>query len=427
MNDVISFDVRGLDLSNNYVHKLNFSRKYPVEYFHDLKNFHGLKNIYIEFIEEGIILMSNNGNIDEFIKFINEGISDSKSINKEGYCEYLNECNYNSEEYNILKAYCEKYTLNLKKIRVHKSNKYNLKTGYAKGTFKNLKKIINTDFKIKEGIGGGGRGAQGFKVEEDVNNEINIVNSNLRNKILNHIPEYKRDKVLWISKNHIENTRRKIKIENNTINFENNTSRNISDMKIHFKDLHHGIAGILFISDEYISQKSSGLVTFINCGIQKECFNEEEMKQNNITDKGKTLLEVLGLDVIPFCSIFNNYSSGNKSINKDIAELYNKEIKFNSVDNIILKNRLEDLVKKSMGEGTSIISHRLNGEDIIYKNKDKNINILKYNSYYGGKTSKAKRIDVFIETDKIRFNFNIRNKAGQIYPSHIMCDFSYIS
>ena len=38
----------------------------------------------------------------------------------------------------------------------------------------------------------------------------------------------------------------------------------------------------------------------------------------------------------------------------------------------------------------------------------------------------AKRIDVYIETEEMIFKFNIRHKQGGIYPSHIMCDFSYL-
>ena len=46
--------------------------------------------------------------------------------------------------------------------------------------------------------------------------------------------------------------------------------------------------------------------------------------------------------------------------------------------------------------------------------------------YYGGKKGKAKRIDVMVMTDKLELNFNIRNKEGGIYPTHIMCDYKYL-
>jgi len=370
------------------------------------------------------IRFKNNGNC--FIKLIDNKLIEK--CKKKGYCEYFNEDNYNIEEIKYIEILCDKFNIDIKKIRVHYLNKYDIKTGYPDGTIDNLKNGICDKafkFKITQGMGGGGRGSNGFVVEDDVNDEINK-KSELRNIILNNIPTYKKNRVIWFSKNNIENTRRKINIYNNTINFNNNTVRNISDMKIHFHDMHHSISGILFISDEYISQKSSGLVTFINSGVQKECFNKEEMKQCDITEKGKTLLGILGLEVVPFCRIFNNYDTGNKLFNKDIAILYNREFKFDLVDNIFLKKNLEDLIKKSMGEGTIIISHRLGDKDIVYKNKEKKINILKYNSYYGGKSKTAKRIDVYIETEEMMFQFNIRNKQGGIYPSHLMCDFRYL-
>ena len=45
--------------------------------------------------------------------------------------------------------------------------------------------------------------------------------------------------------------------------------------------------------------------------------------------------------------------------------------------------------------------------------------------YYGGKTSAGKRIDVEIDTPFIALKFNIRNKQGGVYPSHIMCDYTF--
>ena len=72
-----------------------------------------------------------------------------------------------------------------------------------------------------------------------------------------------------------------------------------------------------------------------------------------------------------------------------------------------------------------IISHNISDKDRLYRSKKVNTNLLKYKSYYGGKSKNSKRIDIEIITKSLIFNINIRNKQGGIYPSHIMCDFKY--
>ena len=39
------------------------------------------------------------------------------------------------------------------------------------------------------------------------------------------------------------------------------------------------------------------------------------------------------------------------------------------------------------------------------------------------KKGEAKRIDIEVVTPLYIFKFNIRNKQGGLYPSHIMCDY----
>mgnify|MGYP000256169693 FL=1 len=47
--------------------------------------------------------------------------------------------------------------------------------------------------------------------------------------------------------------------------------------------------------------------------------------------------------------------------------------------------------------------------------------------YYKGKTGTGKRVDIEVKTGKYVLKINIRDKQGKAgYPSHIMCDFSYI-
>ena len=44
-------------------------------------------------------------------------------------------------------------------------------------------------------------------------------------------------------------------------------------------------------------------------------------------------------------------------------------------------------------------------------------------AYYGGTTGKGKKVIVDCESDLYKFSFNIRNKQGGTYPTHIMCDY----
>ena len=201
-------------------------------------------------------------------------------------------------------------------------------------------------------------------------------------------------------------------------------------MRIYFNDNHHNIAGTLFNSTEYISQKSTGLVTFINAGVQsRDCLPISDIQNNNIkSEKGKLILKTLGINENAFCDIFNNYNSGNISKNKNVADDNNNIINFNSdIHDKLFEINLKRLIKKSMGDGNSIISHYINDEDKIYRIKDKKIDLISYNSYYGGKLKKGKRIDIEVTTTDMIFKFNIRNKQGGIYPSHLMCDFKYIN
>ena len=42
---------------------------------------------------------------------------------------------------------------------------------------------------------------------------------------------------------------------------------------------------------------------------------------------------------------------------------------------------------------------------------------------YGGSRGTGKRLDIHCESSEYRFMFNLRNKQGGKYPSHIMCDY----
>ena len=169
-------------------------------------------------------------------------------------------------------------------------------------------------------------------------------------------------------------------IQNSCIHFKNNTCKNISDIDIFFHDTHNS-AGILFISSEYISQKSSGLVTFINTGVQnKDCFPIVDIKNNNIqSEKGSLILKTLGINEEGFCSIFNNYESGNALQNVYIANKNNMKINFNNnIHDKDFELNLKNLFK-SMGKVLLCIFIIIR---IKYSTKDKQIELLSYSSWW---------------------------------------------
>ena len=43
--------------------------------------------------------------------------------------------------------------------------------------------------------------------------------------------------------------------------------------------------------------------------------------------------------------------------------------------------------------------------------------------HYGGARGSGKRLDIHCESSEYKFMFNLRNKQGGKYPSHIMCDY----
>jgi hypothetical protein len=331
----------------------------------------------------------------------------------------------------------ETFHFDIQRCVVSEDNKYHLKTGSRTGILQGVSKDtlkVYLPFKLQEGTGSPGgkcRGSNGFIVEDQVLNELRAslkdAPTELYWKIIGTLPMYKRDKVMSFTKRGKEDCRRPMRIDDSTytIDFENNTCKNIADIFIEFYDGYCASAGVLYTSSEYISQKSTGLVTFINSGIKADCLRENEIRQSNITTPiGQLLLKTLGIDQLGFCNIFNFYNDKDKMVVN--ADLYNKSVIFDTYSDKKTYRLLEDLIKKSMGVGDSIISHRINNTDKIYKSKDTKINILSYKSYYGGKSKKAKRIDIELSTKTMKFIFNIRNKQGGVYPSHFMCDFKYI-
>ena len=157
------------------------------------------------------------------------------------------------------------------------------------------------------------------------------------------------------------------------------------------------------------------------------CFQEEEIRLNQVSSElGNCILDTLGLNKVAFSSVFNYYSQDNLDGITEIANQYNTSINLGDIlHSETFFDKLQHLLNQSMGNGNIIVSHYLDNTNRLYKTKTLDIKILKYQSFYGGKRGRSKRVDIEICTRSIIFTINIRNKQSGIYPSHIMCDFKY--
>jgi hypothetical protein len=351
-----------------------------------------------------------------------------------GYCiPYENkECEYILN--NLIDDLVDNFGIKRNKLLFHCERDNDIKTGFSKGKYPGIEAYVKSKklgIKITEGKGspnGKCCGSNGFSVEVEKNDLINEKNSDLRKELIKLLYSYKMDKMICCIKNDVENTRRPLKVLNDKLYIDKNDINNISDMRIYFNDNHHTIAGTLFISTEYISQKSTDQVTFINLGVNNDnCFRESSIKKNIIaTELGICILETFGINKDGFCDIFNNYANENIDGINTTAEKYNQTINFDSmICSNSFKLKIQEFLDQCMGNGNIIISHNISNKDILYRSKKVDTNIIRYQSYYGGKRKKGKRIDIEILTKSLLFTINIRNKQGGIYPSHIMCDFKY--
>ena len=168
----------------------------------------------------------------------------------------------------------------------------------------------------------------------------------------------------------------------------------------------------------YFSLKLGTTATFFNVGI-KTVLTTKEIQEGSIKNhEGLKLLNMLGIDNLKFCKIFNGRSFTNLESKKDDV--------WSAVD----KGALETFLSSGIGHGYHII-HKLSNEIKSIK-VDKNY--MKEAStptscvvYYGGMGGNGKRIDIEIKTSHYKFKLNIRDTQGQGgYPTRLMGDFSYV-
>lgn len=172
----------------------------------------------------------------------------------------------------------------------------------------------------------------------------------------------------------------------------------------------------------YLSLKYGNTLTFFNSGVGGRngplLFTPDMIKNYKITSSaGKAFFDMFGIDEIKFCESFNNYPRSKPITNHKVISR-----NFNS-------SAIEKLLRSGIGYGYYMVHHKGSGTSVdIYEIDKKYMEQSSKISggitiYYGGIDGKGKRIDIECESSKYKFKFNIRNKQGGQYPTHVMCDY----
>jgi archaellin len=204
------------------------------------------------------------------------------------------------------------------------------------------------------------------------------------------------------------NQKRPLKVAKRNLsigNGEENIGKTVTDITLIFGN-----------KESYLSLKFQSTLAFANIGIQS-IFTEKSVNDYNLNDTAKNILEVFGLSETDFCSTFNNYPHSNKIQNH-----------MQDVTRICDKNAITKLLRQMMGYGYVMVHGKGAGKvdiyevDMQYLNRSTNL-VGSITAYYGGTTGTGKKVIVDCSSSLYNFQFNFRNKAGKLYPSHIMCDY----
>jgi hypothetical protein len=182
----------------------------------------------------------------------------------------------------------------------------------------------------------------------------------------------------------------------------------------------HKVTDITVVTDKgphYLSAKFGGTVTFFNAGVAT-IFREDEFQAGKITNKdAKKLLNMFGINEERFIETFTKYDpktakrSGRKTA-MDVTSFANKRA-------------LQRLLLTGIGYGYWMV-HRKGKNVEFYEmtaGRMKKSSTIQSIKVLYPQPGEAKRIDIEVVTPLYIFKFNIRNKQGGLYPSHLMCDY----
>jgi len=162
----------------------------------------------------------------------------------------------------------------------------------------------------------------------------------------------------------------------------------------------------------YLSLKLGGTVTFFNAGVMR-ILTADEMSQGYVSNaQGKALLDLFAIDNVKFSRVFRMYGGTEREITEE--DTFSK----------INKNRLKNFIMSGVGYGYHLV-HKM-GNDIHHFDIKKQ-DLERWSTPTSCKVrypiGEAKRVDIYVDTPKFELKFNIRNKQGGVFPSHIMSDY----
>ena len=176
----------------------------------------------------------------------------------------------------------------------------------------------------------------------------------------------------------------------------------------------------------YLSLKYGPTLTFFNSGVRgrngPELFTEREISQSKVTTKG-------GLDFLNMFGMADNQAAIDK-----FCESFTNYPRLNIITNHIYPSTtysvtaIEKLLRSGIGYGYWMV-HNTKGTTIdldqITKKymKDAATITSGVTIYYGRMDGFGKGVNMTCSSKHYNFVFNIRNKQGGTFPTHVMCDY----
>ena len=171
-------------------------------------------------------------------------------------------------------------------------------------------------------------------------------------------------------------------------------------------------------AETYLSLKYGPSLTFMNAGVSKNYFLEQDMKSGTVDNRdGKKLLKAFGINNAKFCKVFNDYGKAGKQVDH-----HEQKVKLD-------KGMLKSLIGTAIGANYWMVHAQPDGSIFFWQiTKKRNVDYSTVTGegtiYYGGKQGRGKRIDLEFSNNFYDFQMNIRNKQRGLYPSHIMLDYT---
>ena len=172
----------------------------------------------------------------------------------------------------------------------------------------------------------------------------------------------------------------------------------------------------------YLSLKYGSTLTFFNSGVGGRngptLFTSQEIENNKVTSQG-------GLDLMSMFGIDDNFKFCQSFKGAPRTEAIPNHVQVSTSYN---GSAIQKLLRSGIGYGYWMV-HNTKGTTVDWYEIDQQY--MKAAStltggitiYYGRMNGKGKGVNMVCESSKYKFTFNIRNKQGGDFPTHVMCDY----